>query len=170
MGKVSVIFRITQKLAKKIKVVHQAALPPYNNPLLDWTANLFTVSRRQCIILTNSVSLYSVIMPGKGVLNEVAFADRSLNALGKHMAFDGLLGLYGAYIAPHATEATFCRASDRRVLGSMNELVFQAKYYLLEMGLPLELASMRLNETPLSMLRYHNPKLSLLALAEELKA
>lgn len=29
------IFRITQKLAKKIKVVPVAALPPHDNPLLD---------------------------------------------------------------------------------------------------------------------------------------
>ncbi|MEK7775107.1 MAG: hypothetical protein AAB305_04395 [Candidatus Zixiibacteriota bacterium] len=46
----------------------------------------------------------------------------------------------------------------------MNDLIYQAKGYLLEVGLPLQLVNMRLNETPLSMLKHHNPKLSLLAL------
>ena len=67
------IIRITQKLGRKIKVVPIAALPPHDNPILDWTVNLFMVSRWQCIILANSASFYSVVFPGKSVPNEQAF-------------------------------------------------------------------------------------------------
>jgi hypothetical protein len=35
------IIRVTQKLAKKIKVAPAAALPFHKNPFLDWTANIF---------------------------------------------------------------------------------------------------------------------------------
>jgi len=161
------IFRITQKLAKKIKVVLPAAMPPHDNPFLDWTANLFMVSRWQCILLTNSHCLYSVVMLGKGVSNEQVFVKQSMTVLRDYMASDGLLRLYDAHIAPYADQATCCKAGNRRVLGSMNDLIFQAKCYFLEMCLPIELVSMRLNETPLSMLEHHNSKLSLQALAGE---
>jgi len=159
-----VIFRVTQKLAKKIKVAPLAALPPSKSPFLDWTANLFMVSRWQCIMLTNSCSLYSVVLAGKGITNEKSFADKSLKCLHEYMLLDSTLNLFVAHIAPHMGSATFCKASDRRVLGSINELIFQVRCYLLETELPLPLVNMRLNETPMSMIEQHNPKLAFLAL------
>lgn len=158
------IFRVTQKLAKKIKVVPTSAYPLHDNPFLDWTANLFMVSRRQCIMLTNSCSLYSVVLAGKGITNEKSIAEKSLKCLHEYMLLDSTANLFVAHIAPHMGSATFCKSGDRRVLGSMNELVFLAKSYLLEMRLPLPQVNMRLNETPMSMLEHHNPKLAFLAL------
>lgn len=159
------IIRTTQKLAKKIKVVPVAALPPHDNPLLDWTANLFMISRSQCIILTNSANLYSVVFPGKGVPNGRTFVEQSMKALRDNMALDGITDIFDTMVAPAWDSVNFCKTGDRRVLGSMNDLIYQAKGYLLEVGLPLPLANMRLNETPMTMLEHHNPKMSLLALA-----
>lgn len=53
------IFRLSQKLAKKLKVGALPSLPPDQNPYADWSANLFTADRTQYIILTNTQSLYS---------------------------------------------------------------------------------------------------------------
>lgn len=161
------IFRVTQKLAKKIKVVPSAPLAPDASPLLDWTANLFMVSRWQCILLSNSLCLYSIVMAGKGIPNEKAFVEQSMRAMRDHMALDGLANIFDTHIAAAMDSVVLCKAGDRRVLGSMNDLVFQAKCYLLEMGLSIELVNMRLNETPLSMVKYHNPKLSFLSLVEK---
>ena len=142
-------------------------MPPLDNLFLDWTANLFMVSRWQCILLTNSHCLYSVVMPGKGVPNEQVFVEQSMKILRDYMASDGLLSLYDARIAPYTDQASCCKAGDRCVLGSMNDMIFQAKCYFLEIGLPMEMVNMRLNETPLSMLEHQTPKLSLQALAGE---
>ena len=90
----SLIFRVTQKLAMKIKLAPAADFPPHDDPLLDWTANLFIVSRRQCIILTNSESLYSVVIRGKGVPNEKVFVKNGLEALRESIASEGLGNLY----------------------------------------------------------------------------
>lgn len=161
------IFRITQKLAKKIKVVPVAALPPHDNPLLDWTANLFMVSRWQCIILTNSASLYSVIVPGKGVPNERAFIEQGMKALRDTMALDGIMDMFDTRIASALDSVRFCKTGDRRVLGSMNELIFQAKVDFLHMGRPLQLVNHGLNRTLLSLLKGQYPIEAFVALASQ---
>jgi hypothetical protein len=164
------ILRVTQKLARKIKVVSAAALPPHDNPLLDWTANLFMVSRWQCIILTNSASLYSVVFPGKGVPNGQAFVEQGMKALNNCLTRDGILGLYGFDIAPAIDSVDFCKAGDKSVLASMNQLVFQVKCDLLEMGHPLPLVNRRVNRIPMSKLKYRYAFDELLALADRSRA
>ena len=159
------VFRITQKLAKKIKVVPPAALPPHDNPLIDWTAHLFRVSRWQCIILKNSRCLYSIVMAGKGVASERSFSEQAQKCVREYMMLDGVGYLIDTHVAGHADFMTLCKASDRRVLGSMNDLIHHAKLYLLEMGLPMSLVNLRLNEMPMSVLEFRNPKETLLALA-----
>lgn len=159
------ILRITQKLAKKIKVAPAATLPPHDNPLLDWTANLFMVSRWQCIILTNSASLYSVVLPGKGIPSQQAFVEESMKTLRENMALDGIMVIFETKIASALNATRFCKTSDRRVLGSMNELIFQAKVDFLHMGSPLQLVNHGLNRTLLSMLKGRYPIEALVALA-----
>ncbi len=160
------IFRITQKLAKKIKAVPAAALPPHENPLLDWTANLFMVSRWQCIILTNSASLYSVVFPGKGVPNGQAFVEQGMNALRDNMALDGIVSTFDTKIASALDSVSFCKTGDRRVLASMNQLVCQVKCDLLEMGHSLPVVNRRLNRIVMSKLSYRYAFDELLALAD----
>ncbi len=159
------IIRITQKLAKKIKVTLVGALPPHDNPLLDWTANLFMVSRWQCIILTNSASLYSVVFTGKGVPNEQAFVEQGMKTLRENLALDGIMDIFDTMIAPALDSVNFCKTSDRRVMGSMNELVFQAKVDFLHMGRPLQLVNHGLNRTLLSPLKGQYPIEAFVALA-----
>lgn len=160
------IFRITQKLARKIKITPAAALPPHDNPLLDWTANLFMVSRWQCIILTNSASLYSVVFPGKGIPNEQALVEQGMKALDDCFTRDGILGLYDFEMAPATDSVDFCKAGDKSVLASMNQLVFDAKWQLLERGHPLYLVNQRLNRTSMSKLGWRYAFDELLALAD----
>jgi len=163
------IFRVTQKLAKKLKIVPSAALPPHESPFLDWTANLFMVSRWQCILLTNSCCLYSVVLPGKGVSNEKAFVETSTNALYEYMVLDGCEYIFNTHIASHIGTATICKTSDRRVLGSMNDFAYHTRVYLLEMGLPGPLVNARLNDMPMSVLDTRYPKVALLTLASQSK-
>jgi len=164
------ICRITQKLAKKIKIVPAAALPPHDNPLLDWTANLFMVSRWQFIILTNSASLYSVVFPGKGVPNKHAFVEQGMKALDDCLNRDGIMGLYDLNIAPAVDSVDYCKAGNKSILASMNQLVFQVKCDLMEIGHPLPVVNQRLNRIPMSKLRYHYAIDELLALTDRSRA
>jgi len=159
------IIRVTQRLARKIKVAPAASVPLQDHPLLDWTAHLFMVSRWQCVIITNSVCLYSVVLPGKGLSSETTFLDRCFQTLHEYMTFDGVSRLFNDNIAPATQDIRFWKAADRRVLGSINDAIFQAKCDLLEIGYPLTIVSKRLNDTPRSMIRHRTPKSELLVIA-----
>ncbi len=161
------ILRLTQKLAKKIKVVPLLSVPSDLNLFLDWTANLFMASRWQIILLTNSRSLYSIVMPGKGLTNQKAFVERAIKSIREYMQLDGTLYLFETNFAPHADKIQFSKTNDRHVLGSMNDLINLAKVYLFELDLPLPLLTMRLNETPMSFLDHRNPKMALIALSKK---
>ena len=83
------IFRLSQKLAKKIKEAPKQSLPPEPNPFADWSGHLFTADRTQYMILTNTPSLYSAVMYGRGITNDSQFLDRALNCIRELMMDDG---------------------------------------------------------------------------------
>ena len=124
------IFRLTQKLGKKIGVEPTTCLPPASHPFLDWTANLFTVQRVQYIIVTNTQSLYSVVMFGRGITDGNQFLKRALSSMRQLMEDNGNEFLYQRLIAPHTGRISFSKTGDNRVLGSINELIFQATCHL----------------------------------------
>lgn len=154
------IFRLTLKLSKKIGIDPLPAIPfdQNRNPLIDWNAHLFTAQRIQYIILTNTVSLYSMIMYGRGITNDRQFIRGVLSCMREFMTMDGNKFLYEKYIEPQGNEMFISKIVDRRVMGSMNDLVFQAKVHLTEgQKSPFEV-SFRLNEVPMSYLNYSLPK------------
>jgi len=59
------ILRLSQNLAKKVDA---GSLKP--NPFADWSAHLFTADRAQYVIVTNTTSLYSVVMRGSGIASD----------------------------------------------------------------------------------------------------
>ncbi len=117
-------------------------------------------------MLTNSRSLYTVIMPGKGITSEGFFAKATLKYLYEYMVLDNTAYLFDAHFAPHIDTVTFCKAGDRRVLGSMNDLIYHAKVYILDGQLSATIANKRLNEMPMSMIEMGRPRESLLALLD----
>ena len=154
------IFRLTLKLAKKIGIAPLPAIPyDYNrNPILDWNAHLFTAQRTQYIILTNTASLYSIVMHGKGITNDKNFIREALSNMEEFMIMDGNQVIYENHIEPESQITYFSKIIDRRVLGSMNDLIFQAKVYLSKgQKSPFDVSFM-LNKSPMSYLKYSNPK------------
>ncbi len=161
------IFRLTQKLGKKIKVSPSLCLAPDMNPFADWTANIFRVEHVQFIILTNSASLYSVMMPGRGITDDDKFVSLSLKSMREYMTHDGLDDIYLRHIAPDTQSISFSKTGDRRVLGSMNDLIFSAKVHMIEQGKSPFHASRDINHMPLSMINYGYPIEAFLALRNE---
>lgn len=157
------IIRLTQKLAKKIKVAPTTVESRTENPFTDWTANLFTVGRAQYIILTHSASLYSVVFPGRGINDSGKFIKRVLSAMGAQMEDAGYGDVFEKNLAPLAENIRFSKTGDRSVLGSMNDLVLQAKYRLADESLPDAVKG--LNKTPMGALGYQYPRDALAKLA-----
>lgn len=152
------ILRLSHKMMKKVKCAPTQVLPLEANPYSDWSTHLFTASRTQYILVTNTASLYSVIMYGRGITDESLLIERMLVSLREVMAGDALSFFYMQFVAPAAGEVQISKALNRSVIGSMNEMVEEASYYLLARNeSPLEV-SLKLNEMPLSAVGYRNPR------------
>ncbi len=154
----AMIFRLSQKLSQKIKVKPVRCLPSDANAFTDWSAHLFTADRAQYVILTNTPSLYSVVMHGRGIANDGQFIDRALSCLGEFMADDGQEFIYKRLIAPSTCTVRFSTALNRSVTGSMNDLIHMAKMWLTEGELSPHDASAMLNDVPMSCLDYGKPR------------
>ena len=152
------IFRLTQKMAKKIKETLQQSCPSAPNPYTDWSVHLFTAQRAHYIIITNSISLYSIILHGRGITDDASFIDHAMNGMADFMCHDGYEFQFCRLIAPNATDTVFIKLSDRRVLGSMNDLVRMAKWHLVEGQVSPVEAAEKINKAPMSYLNYDHPR------------
>lgn len=152
------IIRLTQNLEKKIGVHAKALIPPHANPFLDWTGNVFKVGRQDYIIMTNTPSLYSFILSGRGVSNEGLLVQHALNGLKETMKHDAADFIYQRLIAPNAKLIQYSKTGNRSVQGSQTDFVIRAKLWLEEKSFPLFEISQMLNNTPMSSLNYRNPR------------
>lgn len=75
------IFRLTQKLCTRIKAGRLGEMPLDQKPYADWSCRLFRAERTQYVILSNTPSLYSCAMLGKGITNDSVFIERALTAI-----------------------------------------------------------------------------------------
>lgn len=117
------IFRLSQKLNDKIGAGRLPALPLDENPFADWSAALFTADRTPYILLSNTKSLYSTVLYGKGITNDGLFIDRALSTIRGFMESDGQAFIYHRFIAPSSATVRFGKAVNRSITGSMNELI-----------------------------------------------
>ncbi|MEZ6131174.1 MAG: hypothetical protein R3C59_21075 [Planctomycetaceae bacterium] len=124
------ILRLSQKLNTKIKAGKLAEMPVDENPYTDWSCHLFTADRTQYILLSNTVSLYSCVMFGKGITDDSRFIERALSTIREFMEDDGQAFVYQKFIAPSSATVSFAKASNRKVTGSINELVTTATHSL----------------------------------------
>lgn len=144
------IFRLSQKLATKLKEGDLPAVPLDENPYADWSAHLFTVARAQYIIVANTKAFYSVVFYGKGITDDSQFISRALSALREFMEDDGQSFVYQRLIAPTSGSVRFAKALDRSAIGSINELVKFATFYLEEGELSPFDVGFKLNDVLLS--------------------
>lgn len=145
------ILRLSQKLNTKIKVGKLTEMPLDHNPYADWSCHLFMADRTQYIILSNTASLYSCVMYGKGITDDIRFIERALSTIREFMEDDGQQFAHRKFIAPASGTVSFAKALNRSVTGSMNDHVQATKFYLADDMAPSEIGY-RLNETPLSAL------------------
>jgi hypothetical protein len=152
------ILRLSQKLCTKFKAGSLKTVPLDENPFADWSAHLFVADRTQYIIVSNTKSLYSTVLFGKGITDDSQFIERALSSLREFMQDDGQQFIYRRFIVPASATVRFAKALDRSVTGSMNDLVAHAKMWLVEYELSPYDVGFKLNEIPFSTLKYANPK------------
>jgi hypothetical protein len=152
------IFRLSDKLKTKIKARTLTALAPDENPMADWSTQLFIADRAQYILLTNTATLYSTVMFGKGITNDSHFIERALSSIRESMEDDGQEFVYQRFIVPATGSVRFAKALNRSVTGSMNDLIRHATYWLAQGDISPFDVGLKLNEIPMSSLSYRNPR------------
>ncbi len=143
-------FRLSQKLNAKIKAGILSAQPPHENPFADWSAHLFVADRTQYILLSNTKTLYSTVMYGKGITNDSHFIERALSSIREFMQDDKQEPVYRRFIVPASNTVRFAKALERSVTGSMNELVDFATSWLADGELSPHDVGFKLNDFLLS--------------------
>jgi len=147
------ILRLSQKLNKKIKAGKLTEMPLDENSYADWSCHLFTAVRTQYIIMSNTASLYSCVMFGKGITDDSRFIERALSTIREFMEDDGQQFAYRKFIAPASGTVSFAKALNRSVTGSMNELIMTAQMYLVEDDMTPHEVGFKLNGILLSTLK-----------------
>ncbi|QDT41945.1 GIY-YIG nuclease superfamily protein [Gimesia alba] len=140
------IFRLSHKLNQKIKTGTLTLRPLNQNPFADWSCRLFTADRRQYILLSNTKSLYSCLMTGKGITNQRQFTECALNCIRDFTAADTHQQTFEKFIASERESIQFAKALNHSVTSSMNLLVEYAQDLLIEQQIPLLEVSYELND------------------------
>lgn len=128
-----------------------------DNPYGDWSANVFHGGRRQYILVTNTASLYSAIMPGAGITTGADLVVKTVELLEEALSRDGFRFLFERLVVPSPTEVASSKALNRSVTGSMNDFVQRAKYMLADTQVSPHDAAYRMNRTPMGSLDFAFP-------------
>lgn len=121
--------------------------PPSTGRLGDWYVHLVHFGRPEFVIATSERSLLTVLFPARALRTTLVSNLRA--ALASLLESLGVSGEAVAREVAAMESVSFGRATNRRVLGSMNELAFLASV-LLARGEDLPTVSRRLADTPMS--------------------
>lgn len=116
------------------------------------TYHVFTAARTQYIIASNTASLYSCLMYGKGITDDSRFIELTLSKFREFMEDDGQASAYQRFIVPTSGSVKFAKSLNRSVTGSMNDRIKFAKHWLAEDDLSPHNVSFKLNDILLSAL------------------
>jgi hypothetical protein len=152
------ILRLGTTLARKIRKTDLFSAPPDPNPFADWTARLFTVEHSQYVLVSNTASLYSVVIHEKGIADSKYLIQRMMDMIRDVMEEDGFRLIYEKWVSPQTDRFFLCKSSDRSVTGSMNDLVFQARLSFKNGNSSPYCVSFRLNNFSMPYLIHLNPR------------
>ena len=144
------IFRLSQRLNQKLKTGVLDSLPLHQNPFADWSCHIFLANRRQYMLLCNTKSFYSCVMPAKGITNQKLFVESAMNCIRDFTADDANQWAFMKFIVPESETVQFAKALNRSVTSSMNQLVECAQILLIEEQMSPHEVGFKLNDFLLS--------------------
>ena len=151
------IIRFTDKLSKKLKLGKISRVEKCSGPFLEWYAHLFSVQRTQYILVAEATSLYTVIMYGRGVVDDNIFFQQFFSFLREKMEeFEGRM-IFERIIAPNSDRITLSKTINKSVLGSIDDMVNMSKFVVESEDMsPFDLSDF-LNNTPFKFIDYQTP-------------
>jgi hypothetical protein len=147
------IIRCTQKVRDKIKIKSPDIEDDdrENAFLEEWYVNLFTIERKKYFIITESLTLYSIVLSSIGVNRRVEL---------EQLVKDTVLRLLKNKSSPEIekllnSEVKILKTKNKQIIGSQNDLKYMAEveaHYF-------DIANFdKINRTPMSYLKYSSPE------------
>jgi hypothetical protein len=113
----------------------------------NWYVHLIRFGHQQIVLATSERSLLTVLLPARQLRESIEISFQA--ALAELLAALQLPAQVVSREVAAVQPISFASASNRRVMGSINEFARQLDTYLTRTGDPLDL-SLRLSETPMS--------------------
>ncbi len=146
--------RMTKKARTKIKFDDSflAIAPRKHGFLMEWYVNLFLLDGKRYFIFTESLTLYSIVLDSKGINSLKEFRPVTPRIVAQ--AIEECIS--GARVEKVKLEdLEIGKTENRGVLGSQNDLIYLAQAQSWDSGTK---DFQRINETPMSFLKYESPE------------
>lgn len=156
--------RLTQKIAKDLKITKLESPIKQDNPFNDWFLNVFIVNRKKVAIFTHGLTKLSFF----SLYGEIGGAKNLPVALQRHLT-GYLTQINYAHLQTQVDNLfdgsyKFCKPIDKKVLGHMNDFIYGAKAYS-EISnltddevLDWETITKKIHDTPMNSLGFITPK------------
>jgi hypothetical protein len=152
------VFRFTKNAIKKLKLPKLSTVEKSNNLLNGWFVNVFyTKKRYKYFITTNAKTLFSVIIHGRSVVDDNVFFKDLFYSLRELLINNDCEYFYKRFIEPNIYQITLSNTNDRSIIGSMNDLIINAKVALDYHKLSPYDASKYINEAPMGLINMSSP-------------
>jgi hypothetical protein len=144
------------------------------NPFGKWNATVFFVSRKKCLLITNSIARYSIIVSGINKFDVENLSEIFINTLIAQLKTDEIpfnemivRNLIGIIIL-HKTD------NDRAIIGTQNYLLENIEIWKYEFGAfenwDFRDINKRINNVPYKQLGWLNPRERMKLLLDEINA
>ena len=157
------IIHCTKKLLKEIDVplVEPDNIPSPTEGLGNWYANLLRIDRRKCLLFTNEKTLYTFLIPKILKANLKNIEQEFLINLSYNLQNEGFGLEMINRVMQEYRGIGFAKTSNRQVLGSMNEFMFQYEVLIqMEGGIDnirILQVNQKINRTIMGALQYKHP-------------
>jgi hypothetical protein len=154
-----ILIRASAKFRHQYSCAVESCDPPVRPFPQTWNLDILSHGRSQLLVLAiEEYSLFSLLVPTSRARNfgyfMAAFRERLLQLF-------EYVGIRSAD-QPDLYQVTLVGRTDRRIIGSQNDLLFMARHYLNDADKPASSATLRsieewVNETPMSYLEIGSP-------------
>lgn len=155
------LIQCTQKLLTKLDSFDAGSMKESTSILGNWHANLLCIERRNCILFTNDLTLYSLFLPKVVKAHFQKLAEMFTQALVLNLEAEGFDQHIEPILGEYKNKLTFTKSNNRSVLGSMNDIAYMVKLRVFDHGgldhcdcLNL---NKKINRIPFKAIKYHYP-------------
>lgn len=151
------IIRCTSKFAGKIHVTLEQE-DTGTDEGLTWYANVFTFDRRQYLLFSESTTLVSILLPGRGITTPEACFETFHREILLYFDYRGWGLVTRRFIQSDGKKVSFRKTTNRRVLGSMIDLKWQAQWTMEQRSSSMIEVNDEMNRNPMSYLKMDSPE------------